>query len=247
MVVLKQSVIRGELKASPVFMRESTGSVADTPRTWFNQDEYRTLITALRKNITLHRNQSGGRWREAAEELRDFVLFISNTGVRIGEANNVRFCDVTIAIEKGDRDGKQTEYLEIRNIKGKRGDFGQCKSYYGAPRPFKRCIARFGLTLENYKQSEEHIFKEYHRDMFRAVLQSAKLYQTQDRPPRKRDLMSLRHTYICFRLLQGRPVFDIANNCRTSVQMITDHYARHLSVLSSTSINKSYDLADDDD
>ena len=36
----------------------------------------------------------------------------------------------------------------------------------------------------------------------------------------------------------GVPVYDVANNVRTSVQMIETHYARHLSILSSSTINK---------
>jgi hypothetical protein len=74
--------------------------------------------------------------------------------------------------------------------------------------------------------------------MFNAVLKAIKLKDTADRPPRKRDLMSLRHTYICMRLLNGVGVYEIANNCRTSVTMIENHYARWLSSVQSD-VNKT--------
>ena len=228
----------------PRFARESTGATADTPRTWFDADDYKALKLALRRNVAKHKKEKT-RWIEAAEELRDYVLFISNTGLRVGEARNVRFCDVEITQEKYEQYNKMAEVLQIRDIKGKRGAYGQCKSYFGCVNSFKNCIARHGLTLDNYRSNDALIFKAYHRDAFRELLKSIKLYKTNERPPRKRDLMSLRHTYICFRLLNGVPVWDVANNCRTSVQMIENHYAKHLSVLQSRSINKSkYELAD---
>ena len=65
--------------------------------------------------------------------------------------------------------------------------------------------------------------------MFNAVLEKAALKWTNEQPKRKRDLTVLRHTYISFRLLYGANPFEIANNCRTSVQMIQEHYVKWLS------------------
>ncbi|MET4489782.1 hypothetical protein ABIA94_005369 [Bradyrhizobium sp. LA7.1] len=36
------------------------------------------------------------------------------------------------------------------------------------------------------------------------------------------------HTYICFRLMEGADVYQIAKNCRTSVKMIEEFYASHI-------------------
>ncbi len=44
----------------------------------------------------------------------------------------------------------------------------------------------------------------------------------------KRDFVSLRHSYITFRLMAGANPFVVAKNCRTSVEIIERHYARHL-------------------
>src|ERR1035438_4404411 len=151
-IVLKQAVMRGDLQTMPIFMSDKTGNNKDTPRTWFNPDEYKLLIKALRANIAKHRREKT-RWQSDAEELRDYVLFVANTGMRVGEAMNVRFCDVEI---DKDKEAKQ-DFLKIRNILGKRGRAGVCKSFYGAVTPFKRCVERRGLTLENYSQSEQPI------------------------------------------------------------------------------------------
>jgi len=38
---------------------------------------------------------------------------------------------------------------------------------------------------------------------------------------------SLRHTYISMRLMEGADIYQIAKNCRTSVEMIEKFYASH--------------------
>ena len=40
-----------------------------------------------------------------------------------------------------------------------------------------------------------------------------------------RAAYSLRHTYICMRLMEGADIYQIAKNCRTSVEMIEKFYA----------------------
>ncbi|MDE8347016.1 MAG: hypothetical protein POH28_12725, partial [Acidocella sp.] len=49
---------------------------------------------------------------------------------------------------------------------------------------------------------------------------------------------SLRHTYICLRLMEGADIYQIAKNCRTSVEMIEKHYAAHIkNTLDAAAIN----------
>ena len=53
-----------------------------------------------------------------------------------------------------------------------------------------------------------------------------------------RTSYSLRHTYICFRLMEGADIYQIAKNCRTSVEMIEKFYAAHIkTMLDATAIN----------
>jgi hypothetical protein len=45
-------------------------------------------------------------------------------------------------------------------------------------------------------------------------------------------------TYICMRLMEGADIYQIAKNCRTSVEMIEKHYAIHLkNTLDAAAIN----------
>jgi hypothetical protein len=64
--------------------------------------------------------------------------------------------------------------------------------------------------------------------MFNVILKENKLKFTNSQPPVKRDFVSLRATYISFRLLNGASVYEVANNCRTSVAMIENSYAKYL-------------------
>ena len=53
-----------------------------------------------------------------------------------------------------------------------------------------------------------------------------------------RTSYSLRHTYICFRLMEGADIYQIAKNCRTSVEMIEKYYASHIkNMLDASAIN----------
>ena len=59
-----------------------------------------------------------------------------------------------------------------------------------------------------------------------------------DRDGNGRAAYSLRHTYICFRLMEGADIYMLAKNCRTSVEMIEKYYAAHLKdVLDASAIN----------
>jgi len=224
-IVFRRAKLRGELEVTPVFFTEHKTAASATPRTWFQPEQYVRLYAETRKNIKILK---GTRWHTAAMELHDYVLFMSNSGLRVGEGKNLRFSDIKIEKER-DKSGKLSPILIIQNIKGKRGT-GACKSYFGSVRPFLRIVERRGLK-EGWQKSDEKVFQHHHRDMFNTVLQRCRLKFTTDRPPLRRDLMSLRHTYICFRLMSGAGIWDVAANCRTSVSMIENHYARWLNPL----------------
>ena len=80
------------------------------------------------------------------------------------------------------------------------------------------------------------VFPGNHIKMFNAVLREAKLKS--DRDGNRRTAYSLRHTYICLRLMEGADIYQIAKNCRTSVEMIEKFYAAHIkTALDAAAIN----------
>jgi integrase len=73
------------------------------------------------------------------------------------------------------------------------------------------------------------IFPKWQRELFKTILTEKKLRF--DREGRPRTAYSLRHTYICMRLMEGADIYQIAKNCRTSVEMIEKYYAAHIKTL----------------
>jgi integrase len=83
---------------------------------------------------------------------------------------------------------------------------------------------------------EDHVFPGDQVKLFNRILDKAKLKT--DRDGNKRTAYSLRHTYICMRLMEGADIYQIAKNCRTSVEMIEKFYAAHIkNTLDATAIN----------
>jgi hypothetical protein len=82
----------------------------------------------------------------------------------------------------------------------------------------------------------DFVFPKTHHDLFDLVVK--KLDLKQDREENPRTIYSLRHTYICMRLMEGADIYQIAKNCRTSVEMIEKYYASHIKDrLDTTAIN----------
>jgi hypothetical protein len=74
--------------------------------------------------------------------------------------------------------------------------------------------------------STDLIFPKWQRELFKTILEEENLRF--DREGRPRTAYSLRHTYICLRLMEGADIYQIAKNCRTSVEMIEKYYAAHI-------------------
>ncbi len=185
-----------------------------TRRAWFSPDEYKQLYEATRQNI---QKSKGTKSFRPAMQLHDFVLFMANTGLRPDEALRLEHRDVEIV---DDLDSGET-ILEIE-VRGKRG-IGFCKSMPGAVRPLER------LRERNQPRPDEKLFPTFQRKMFNRILDEEKLKL--DRDGQRRTAYSLRHTYICLRLMEGADIYQVAKNCRTSVDMIEEYYASHIKTM----------------
>ena len=228
-LVLNKAYAMGLIERVPEIKDQYSEKRIDAPRPWFSKSEYKTLLAGVRRHIK-RLEEVQPRWVSGAEELYDYIIMGTNTGCRVSEMSNIRFCDVELKKDGPlvlSKDGKRERlnYLIIRNIKGKRGT-GVCRSFYGAAEAWKRILKRRGI--KDPKTSNQKIFIEHHRDMFNQILKDNNLKFTATQPPVKRDFVSLRATYISFRLLNGASVYEVANNCRTSVAMIENSYAKYL-------------------
>jgi integrase len=209
--VLKTAIRHDWLRYLPDLSMPYKTAGKITRRAWFNPDEYKKLYEATRERA---KNPKSERWRLPSEQLHDFVLFMANTGLRPDEANRLEYRDVTIA----DDEGTGETILEI-DVRGKRG-VGYCKSTSGAVRPFQR------LWDRNNPDPMDKVFPTDQVRLLNAILEEQGLKF--DRDGQRRTAYSLRHTYICLRLMEGADIYQIAKNCRTSVDMIEQFYASHI-------------------
>jgi hypothetical protein len=106
---------------------------------------------------------------------------------------------------------------------------------------FKRAADQF---LEEYETITNGQRSKTWVDAYRVMLRVhllpffGKLALTEINPGKLQEYRSLRHTYICFRLMEGADIYQIAKNCRTSVEMIEKFYAAHIkTTLDAASIN----------
>lgn len=220
-------------------------------RAWFSPEEYKTLYEATRKRTE---NPPKPRWKWACEQLHDFVLFMVNTGLRPDEAWRLEYRDVEIV---DDRSTGET-ILEI-SVRGKRG-VGYCKSMPGAVHPFERLRdrpkpndmgrgQRRASATESQKPGSDKnptdlIFPRRHHVLFNEILKEKSLKK--DREGNVRTFYSLRHTYISMRLMEGADIYQIAKNCRTSVEMIEKFYASHIkNMIDASAINRTRKRSND--
>jgi integrase len=220
-LVLKTAHRYGWISQVPDISAPYKTSGKVTHRAWFSPEEYKMLYEATRERA---KNPTTERYRGAWEDLHDYVLFMANTGLRPDEAGRLEYRDVTIVTDQDT--GERLLEIEVR---GKRG-VGYCKSMTGAIHPFQR------MQKRNNGKTTDKIFGKTPRNLLNKILEDLNLKY--DRDKNVRTAYSLRHTYICMRLMEGADIYQIAKNCRTSVEMIEKFYAAHLkNTLDASAIN----------
>lgn len=218
--VLKTAVRHGWLASVPDLTAPYKSSGKVSHRAWFSPEEYKQLYAATRARASDPKNHK----RRASEQLHDYILFMANTGVRPDEASLLQYRDVTVVDDA--QSGERILEIEVR---GKRG-VGYCKSTRGAVRPFERLKAR------NVPSPTDRLFPVRQHKLLNTIL--GELDLKCDREGNKRTAYSLRHTYICIRLMEGADIYQVAKNCRTSVEMIEKFYAAHIKTrLDASAIN----------
>ena len=172
--------------------------------------------------------------------LVNYVLILANTGIRVGEARNLKWCDLReIPQEKGSNQPADIALF----VKGKTGArevvarTSEVKTY------FKRILELREGELKRKPENEDYVF--CNRDgtpigsfkkSFAALLKDAKVEK--DAHGNKRTIYSLRHTYATFRLQEGVHQFILAKNMGTSTAMLEKHYGHTSNVASAAELTK---------
>lgn len=208
---LKTAHRHGWLEHMPDMSSPYRASSKISHRAWFSPEEYKQLYTATGERA---RKPLKERWRSACEDLHDYVLFMVNSGLRPDEARHIQVRDIEI-----EQDGPKREKILHIAVRAKRG-VGYAKTMPGAVLPFNRMVERHKLAPADL------VFPTIQRELFNTIL--GELDLKRDREGNPRTTYSLRHTYICLRLIEGADIYQIAKNCRTSVEMIEKYYASHI-------------------
>lgn len=153
--------------------------------------------------------------------LRDYVLFMANSGLRPGiEVDTLRYVDVSDYI-----DPEKNVHVVVKV------NFGKTDEREVVVRPNVRSIIKRIRGRNKPAKETDFIFRlpdgskiKELRALFVRLLTDCGLREDHDGI--KRTLYSLRHTYATFRLLYGGVDYKtLADNMGTSVAMIEKHYS----------------------
>jgi integrase len=222
-------------------------------RAWFSPEEYKQLYTATRRRIDEGKRHG---YKRRYEDLHDFVLFMANTGLRPDEALRLELRDVTVEYDAATRSTilvidvrgktgvgfcksmpsavhpferlKARRQLELELAAAEAGELKALKwnAQLDARRKIEEDILSGVRPPREELKPTTRLFPRYDRATFNRILEEEGLKVDRDGKPR--TAYSLRHTYISMRLMEGANIHQIANNCRTSVQMIEEFYASHI-------------------
>lgn len=240
-MILKFCVRKGWLKGMPDLSAPYKKQKKVGHRPWFAPEEYKALYKATGAYKNRNDLRDWERWN--TEQLHDLILFLANTGLRPDEAKNLEHRDVAMV-----RDAATGELILEIAVRGKTG-YGPCKSRAEAVKPYQRLLNRPRWTPQGRKprsrkalalataqpaepvekpKSTDKVFPGNHIKLFNKILNRKDVNLKFDRDGKPHTLYSLRHFYICERLSEGADVYQLAKNCRTSVEMIQKHYAVHI-------------------
>ena len=183
----------------------------------FELAEYRTLWRTLRARIQTCPNAI---WRASRELLRDYVLILANSGMRVGEANNLKIRDV---IPFKDGQGRDSFRFMVKGKTGERDVIPRANAAHYIRRVLERRTGARPDDLFFAMPDGSRINTLI--DQFNAVLDEGGI--THNSHGDKHTLYSLRHFYAVMALRKGIDVYAVARNMGTSIQIIQAYYGKH--------------------
>ena len=192
------------------------------PRGYFNYEEYKTLLSEIKKLNGVSYTAHNGSEYLITEEMLHFVIFMVGSMLRptVSEIYSLRYEDIEV------KKLKDKEYLEFAiNRKNRKMIVQTLPTSFYALRDMK--ILRPDHKESDYlfapQYEDRRTAMRYMSNMFAQILRESKMKK--GRLGEERTLYSLRHTSLIFNLSQPNvDLLDIARRADTSMKMIQDYY-----------------------
>lgn len=198
----------------------------DSPRGWFNLDEYDLLKITIKDEIKLKTNIRG---HEITDEMRFLVTFMVNTFLRPSDIKQLRHRNVQIVSDKNtylriQTDSSKTFNTPIVSMQDAVGIYNDLVEFQ---KNKGRSVKKEDFVFFPHLPNREYALQTMRRQ-FDHILEKSDLKHTSTGEPR--TLYSCRHSAIMFRLTMGEAIdlLTLARNARTSVGMIERFYAKPL-------------------
>jgi integrase len=201
-------------------------------RTAFTIAQYRSLCSYMRRKDFQQRKAKDGksdvRFERYRHMLRTYVLFMANTGARIGEVRHLKWRDIEDRINKL---GQRVVVFRVIASKSKVKKSRQAVGRYSALRAIERW-KQYLASINEQISPDKYVFcDEFGKPIpsfgigFNTLIKNAGVES--DGEGQKHTIYTLRHTYITFRLIYGKNIniYHLAENCGTSVEMIQQYYS----------------------
>ena len=219
----------------------------DNRRPHFNLADYNRLTRYMREFIK-HHHPNIVRDRTY---LVNYILVLSNTGIRVGEARNLKWRDIR---EIANADGGEANVALF--VSGKTGRREVVARTPDVKEYFKRLLEIRKKEIKEENEKEDNIGKKMKeltaddyvfcnrngtpigsfKTSFMKLLDAAGV--TEDSHGDRRSIYSLRHTYATFRIQEGVNHYILAKNMGTSVEMLEKHYGHTTNVTSAAELTK---------
>ena len=198
----------------------------NNPRPWFSPEVYRQLLSGCRDLWDNPPNDVSFNFGE----MYDFIVFMVHTFLRPSEWKLLQ----NKHIRRLEEDGVTQLVISVPNSKTSKskGNDENTSTEIAADVYFSRILKRHDgsndyLFFNEIRDRESYVSDRVSR-MFSILCEHAGLVE--DTYGQKHTMYSLRHSALCFQILKtgGTDLFGLAQNARTSTEMLEKFYLSHL-------------------
>jgi integrase len=192
----------------------------------FKDEEYDRLIGFMRQYVS-KKHCTDEEERNERMMVRDFILVLSNTALRVGELRQMKWSDIESFTEETDESGQKLTLVtlnvraEISKVRNQRRVISRGGEYFLRHKKNSPFTEPNNLIFTNksgtHQLGTRVLYQHWYRLMEGIGIDNYK--------ERKLSYYSLRHFAITCRLRASVPIFDIASFAGTGVSHIENHYA----------------------